>query len=479
VLVSGKRRLVRLVLSAVAVGVLFGWATTVQAAPPQGLVRFSAPSLFPSFGPKVEDYVVRCQDAPITVQAHAAGGWEVAIAGGSFRSGDFSQTVPLRSGQAFVIAARKGAERFRYHVRCLPNNFPTYTFTRHGAVSPQYFVVTRNDLDYAMIFNNRGVPIWWVRAPTWNARVLGTGNVIWYSAPTRRFEVHRLDGKFLRAVATVGPTADGHDVQFLPNGDSLVSGQVLQEHVDASAFGKPSDSTVKSADLQQVTREGQLVWRWNTFDHISLAETGRWWNAVPTNQQPYDIVHWNSIQAAGNSVIASFRNLDAVYKINKGTGEIEWKLGGTNTPESLTVVGDLRADTLGAQHDARLLPDGTLTVFDNATGLPNPQPRAVRFSIDEQAGTATLLESITDPAVPTSQCCGSARRLSNGDWLINWAQADDHPIAGYKPNGDRTFFMTFNPRSSYRAEPVPAGILTAADLRAAMTKMCSSAAGCD
>ena len=149
-----------------------------------------------------------------------------------------------------------------------------------------------------------------------------------------------------------------------------------------------------------MTPSGQLVWRWNTYDHISLAETGRWWNAPPTDQQPYDIVHWNSIEPAGDSVIASFRHLDAVYKIKKSTGEIVWKLGGTTTPESLTVIGDPRAYTFGAQHDARLLPDGTLTVFDNRTNLSDPRPRAVRFRIDEQARTATFLGSITDPAFP-------------------------------------------------------------------------------
>ena len=68
-------------------------------------------------------------------------------------------------------------------------------------------------------------------------------------------------------------------------------------------------------------------------------------------------------------MIASFRHLDAVYKISKSTGKIVWKLGGTTTPKSLTVKDDPRAYTLGAQHDARLLPDGTLTVFDNRTNL--------------------------------------------------------------------------------------------------------------
>ena len=109
---------------------------------------------------------------------------------------------------------------------------------------------------------------------------------------------------------------------------------------------------------------GQLVWDWKTQDHISLAETGRWWpRAIDLG---YDLVHWNAIQPVGSgSVLASFRHLDAIYKINKSTGAIVWKLGGTSRPESLTVVGDPLANTFGGQHDVRLLPDGTVTVFDN------------------------------------------------------------------------------------------------------------------
>ena len=65
--------------------------------------------------------------------------------------------------------------------------------------------------------------------------------------------------------------------------------------------------------------------------------TSRWPKPAPlaAGHQPpnpglgYDIVHWNSIEPAGKSVIASFRNLDAVYKIRKSTGKIVWKLGGT------------------------------------------------------------------------------------------------------------------------------------------------------
>ena len=168
-------------------------------------------------------------------------------------------------------------------------------------------------------------------------------------------------------------------------------------------------------------------------------------------------------------MIASFRHFDAVYKIRKSTGEIVWKLGGTKHPQEPEVQGDPRSYTFGAQHDARLLPDGTLTVFDNRTSLPNPRPRAVRFRIDAAAGTATLLQSITDPAVPVSYCCGSARRLGTGDWLVGWGK--NNPIGGYGPNGQRTFLLDFNSDWSYRAEPVPAGAVSAQDLRQGMDAM--------
>ena len=75
-----------------------------------------------------------------------------------------------------------------------------------------------------------------------------------------------------------------------------------------------------------------------------------------------------------------------------------------------------------------------------------------------------------------SYCCGSARRLDNGQWLISWA-ANNNPIGGYKPSGERTFLLRFDSYFSARAQPVPAGAVSELDLRQGMRAMCSS--GCD
>jgi arylsulfotransferase ASST len=470
-----RGRLAAVVPAALVIAGLIA-GTGGEAAPPPGKVDFAETSLFPSFRPNIHDYVVRCHNGPVTVDAHTSGGWEAAIGNHPFRSGDFSDTVATSTGRAFQIRARQAGSSSvsRYHVRCLPNGFPTYSFTRQAPVSRRFFSVDQYSAPrgqrYAMIFDDHGVPIWWYHALAWGSRVLPDGTVLWFDWNAHRHEVHRLDGSLIRTLSGVGRGANPHDLQVLGNGDHLIGSYVKQSHVDTSAYGGSSDANVVNAELQQVSPARRLVWDWKSQEHIALSETGRHWSGAISHasHQGYDIAHWNSIEPAGDSVIASFRQLDAVYKIRKSTGNIVWKLGGTTTAKSLTVVGDPHSYTLGAQHDARLLPDGTLTVFDNRSNLSEPVPEAVRFRIDERTRTATLLQSVTDPDVGVSRCCGSARRLANGEWLIDWG-GQNNPIGGYRADGTRSFLLTLDGDFSYRAEPVPAGALSAQDLRQGMS----------
>jgi hypothetical protein len=281
--------------------------------------------------------------------------------------------------------------------------------------------------------------------------------------------------------AVGGPVADIHELQLLPNGNYLIGAQVHKSHVDASPYGGSANATVTGFQIQEVTPGGKLVWKWNSLSHIGLDQTPtRWWDMILQRPQPYDIQHWNSAEPDGKYMILSFRHLDAVYEINRATGNIVWKLGGTATPQSLTVLSDPYGSyPLGAQHDARRLPDGTISIHDNFT-YQNRGPRAVRYQIDPQAKTATLVESVSDPDAASSSCCGSARKLPSGGWLIGWGRTPvggpvNRFIGGYNSSGQRIFELQLPYGFFYRAFPVPSGEITAEQLRNGMNAMAKSA----
>jgi len=291
------------------------------------------------------------------------------------------------------------------------------------------------------------------------------------------YEIRRLDGTLVRWIATTGTPTDFHDFQQLPSGNYLLATYVPRDHVDLSPYGGPSDATVLDAEIQEVRPDGTLVSRWNSKDHIALSESGPWWSTItasppklPDGRTVYDIVHFNSVEPDGDSMIVSLRHTDGVYRVSRADGQVQWKLGGTTTAQSLTVSGDSVGQTFSGQHDARRLGDGTLSVFDNGTRA-NRSPRVVRFQIDATAKTATLVESLTDGEVTTSPCCGSARRLASGGWLVQWGHFAVGTIGEYAANGSRLSKLNFPETLSYRAVPVEAGRISAVQLRSAMDSM--------
>ena len=448
-------------------------------APASSVSIQATPGLFPDFDPSISDYAVRCADAPVDLRVTGEGPEAVSVDGAGPRFGDFHQHVPLSGGQGFTFSVWEGNDTQRdYHVRCLPADFPVWDFTRFAQPEAEYYVVTPSssftgrEPNYTVIFDRHGVPLWWydATATPLDGKILTDGDIAWGRLDSGTgYEIRSLDGTLLRQAAVSGGKTDFHDMQELGNGDLLMLEYRPRQHVDLTAWGGAADSTVDDAVIHEVDPAGNDVWTWDSKDHISIDETpSRWWTAALATSI-VDPVHMNSLEVNGNSIVVSARHLDAVYSIDRTTGDIQWKLGGTTTPQSLTVLNDPYApNPIGGQHDARILPDGTLTLHDNETGLERP-PRAVRYTIDTQARTATLLESVTDPQVTSSRCCGSARRYADGGWLMSWGA--NSLVTEFAPGGGRNFSLSFGTAFSYRAFPVPAGRLDTPALRAGMSAM--------
>jgi hypothetical protein len=455
------------------------------------------PALYPDFDPAVSDYVTRCAGNPVTMSVTAPAGTTVAIAGGSARSGQFTQSVALSSGKSFTFATTAAGQTSTFHVRCLPSDFPDWTYTKPGTPSAHFYITTPQNVltpsgqtasRYVAIFDDDGVPVWWDNANGTDGLIQPDGTIGWWTptaggTSTAGFETHNLNGSLVHTWRTVGTPADIHDFQRLSNGNALIGAYPPRPGtMDLSAYGGPATGgTLLDGEIQEIKPDGTKVWSWNTDGHIDPSETPSYWRtafvyAFPQQtsdgRNAYDWAHMNSFQQVGNTVVVSFRHLDAVYAIDKSTGDIIWKLGGTHTDKSLTVVGDPESDPLGGQHYARVLSDGTLTIHDNNTDS-GTRPRAIRYQLNLFNRTATLIDSVTDPDASPSPCCGSAQHLADGSWLMSWGGTP--LITEFGPTGNRHFELTFKQGTSngfsYRVDPITGSSPTIGDLRAGMDAM--------
>ena len=98
------------------------------------------------------------------------------------------------------------------------------------------------------------------------------------------------------------------------------------------------------------------------------------------------------VEPDGN-LLVSARNTWTVYRVDRKSGEVLWRLGGKR---SNFEMGE--GARTAFQHEARRHEDGTITVFDNGAGPKvHDQSRAIVIELDEEQMGATLLHEYTSP----------------------------------------------------------------------------------
>ena len=407
----------------------------------------------------------------------------MAVGAAARRSGSFRATAWVRPGQNIEIRAARGERRRSYSVRCLPAGFPVWHFHRFARMPSGLFTVTlpatERSSAWVIVFDQSGTPRWWYRPATSAiaGQVLPDGRITWSRSfgdgygvdPRMAYEVRSLSGRLTRLVRTRGTITDAHEFDELPNGDVLLDSFQPEGGIDLSPYGNRNRplsrrETVVFPQVQEIDPAGRAVWRWSSRGRIHLSETtDAWWDSVRSNAHPgpggvdtYDPFHINSADTWDGQLVVSMRHTDGIYGVDRSSGKVVWKLGGTATPESLRVIGDPHGrDLFGGQHDARVSGDGRLSFFDNAKDQDRP-PRAVWFDLDLRRGTATFVRQLVDPTVTDSHCCGSVRRIRDG-WLVDWGR---NPLVTAFDQKGKIAFRLHLPLSSYRAPPVPNGAVT-------------------
>jgi arylsulfotransferase ASST len=309
--------------------------------------------------------------------------------------------------------------------------------TRTHDTAPGYLFVGPKRVgtgqDGPMILDNRGQPVWFrsfqgtdlhaldFKAQTYRGRPV----ITWVTWNEGEYVI--LDDSYreiTRIRAGNGYRGDHHEF-LITSGDTALITIYNPVPGDLSPVGGPKDGVVVQGICQELDIEtGEVLFEWHSLDHVGLEET----YAEPSNgpSPSIDYFHINSIDVDHDgNLIVSARNTSAVYKIDRQTGEIIWRLGGK---ESDFEIG--QGTRFAYQHDARRQPDGTITIFDNGTtifedGVPKAveESRGIELELDEEEMTASLVREYTHPDKQFAHAGGNMQVLPNGNVLIGWGRA--------------------------------------------------------
>jgi hypothetical protein len=273
-------------------------------------------------------------------------------------------------------------------------------------------------------YEGRPVLTWWQGDITVHGFGVGEG-VIANSSYTDIAHVRAGNGQYV----------DLHELQLTPQGTALITAYhpVLCDlsSVGGRARGAVIDSVAQEIDV----RTGLVMYEWTSLDHVALAES--YYPALPETtavSSGWDYFHLNSVSLdRDGSLLISSRNTWTVYKVGAKSGQIVWRLGGKHSSFKMG------AGTGTAwQHDARELPDGSISVFDNgAAPMAHSQSRAIVIALNPTTLTATLVERLTHTPPLVAQSQGSIQPLANGDWFVGWGQEPD--ISEFGPEGQLLF----------------------------------------
>lgn len=256
-------------------------------------------------------------------------------------------------------------------------------------------------------YHGQPVLTWWRgRAP------MGVGNGYYVISDTSYREIGRVYAGHKFA-------GDIHEFIITPHNTALVP-VYHQVKLDLTQFGGPKQGRILDGIVQEIDiPTGRVLFEWHSYPEVGLDESF----APPPNAKkgskaaPWDYFHLNSIDIAedGNYILSA-RNTHTVYKLSRDTGKLMWRLGGKNSGFKMGA-----GTNFAWQHDAREQDDGTITIFDNGAAPPIEKfSRVLRFSLDEDAKTATLAQSYKHPENLLAPFEGSAQFLPGGNVFVGW-----------------------------------------------------------
>jgi outer membrane protein assembly factor BamB len=315
----------------------------------------------------------------------------------------------------------------------------------------------------SMIIDDRGQVVWFypLRGPygrTMNFETQtyqGTDVLTWGQTPDEYVIFDASYREIARFRAVNGYNGDHHEFLISPQDTALIT---IYNAVprDLTSVGGREDGLAWQGIVQELDiQTGEVLFEWRSIDHVGLEET-----YVTPSEDHYpgiDYFHINSIDVDhDDNLLISARETSAVYKIDRNSGEVIWRLGGKQSDFEMGP-----GTRFAFQHDARRLPDGTISIFDNGSlvfenGTPKAveESRAIVLELDEKRMRASLVREYTHPDKQYADAAGNMQVLPNGNVFVGWGRA--LAVSEFSNDGELLFDFRLSPEHrSYRAFRFP------------------------
>jgi hypothetical protein len=228
-----------------------------------------------------------------------------------------------------------------------------------------------------------------------------------------------------RLPSGAGRPSDLHEFVLTSRGTALVTSWELTT-ADLRAVGGSPQGQVVGGVLQEIEiPSARVLFEWRSLDHVAIAESHQ-----TIGRHALDYFHINSIdEDHDGNLLVSARNTWAVYKINRHTGSVMWRLGGKRSDFAMG-----KGTRFAWQHDARHHGSSSISLFDDsAAPQVAPQSRALVIALDTENMRATLHRQYTHRPRALAHALGSVQVLPNGHVLVGWGT--EPYFTEYGPDG--------------------------------------------
>jgi Arylsulfotransferase (ASST) len=397
-------------------------------------------------------------------------GRRIAGAGGDRTSFTIANpsTLPPAPFDDAPKPAERGVRAFRTRPDLRPPSVSVETATPEAQPGKVFVAPKRGATQQGpMIVNRNGTLVWFeplrgdeqafdFRVQSYRSEPVLT----WWQGRMQLYRgagVGRIVDTSYRPVATVraanGYDFDAHEFELTPSGTALLISYVPVAW-DLSDLGGRRDAVVEDNVVQEIDIEtGQLRFEWHALGTIGLGESYR--PAPEKREQMHDPFHLNSVALdTDGNLLVSARHTHAIYKIDRRTGEVLWRLGGKQSSFAMQPGAEF-----ALQHDARRRADGAITLFDNVSEDPKAREEASRglaLRLDHDAKTASVAQEWehADGLLSTTQ--GSMQNLDGGGAFVGWGGMQPF-FTEFAPDGRTLFDARFarDDVESYRAYRAP------------------------